>query len=94
MEQKNSKSQKSSASEEKQGFFQNLIASLFGSSSPEAELKRRLKNIAKDFSLEVLAKIPVEQKMSLAVDNGEVETLTEGYVDRAAQKIEALITAE
>ena len=62
------------------------IIKIFGESNIE--------NIAKDFSLEVLAKIPVEQKMSLAVDNGEVETLTEGYVDRAAQKIESLITAE
>ena len=52
MEQKDLKSQKSKKSqpEEKQGFFQSLIASLFGSSNPEAELKRRLKTIAKDFS--------------------------------------------
>ena len=52
MEQKDIKSQKSKKStpEEKQGFFQNLIASLFGSSSPEAELKRKLKIIAKEFS--------------------------------------------
>lgn len=41
---------KTQKTEEKAGFFQNLIASIFGASNPEAELKRRLKNIAKDFS--------------------------------------------
>ena len=52
MEQKDIKSdvKKKNQPEEKQGFFQNLLASIFGSSSPEAELKRRLKFIAKDFS--------------------------------------------
>lgn len=32
------------------GFFQNLLASLFKSSNPEADKKRKLKNIAKAFS--------------------------------------------
>lgn len=48
MDSKSTKNKKTA--EEKQGFIQNLIATIFGSSSPEAELKRKLKNIAKDFS--------------------------------------------
>ncbi len=36
--------------EHKEGFFQALFASLFKASSPEAEKKRKLKNIAKAFS--------------------------------------------
>lgn len=47
--------------------------------------------IAKDFGLEVLARIPIEQNMSKAVDNGEVESLDDGYVDGAAAKVESLI---
>ncbi len=50
-----------------------------------------INRIAEDFSLKVLARIPVEQKMSVAVDNGEVESLTEGYVDAAAAAVEGLI---
>lgn len=50
-----------------------------------------INRIAEDFSLKVLARIPVEQKMSVTVDNGEVESLTEGYVDGAAEVIENLI---
>lgn len=38
------------STEEKQGFFQNLFSNLFGSTSPEAELKRKLKTISKNFS--------------------------------------------
>lgn len=47
--------------------------------------------IAKDYGLKVLARIPIEQKMSVTIDNGEVETLTEGYVDEAAAVVESLI---
>ncbi len=47
--------------------------------------------IAKDYGLKVLARIPIEQKMSVTVDNGEVETLTEGYVDEAAAAVESLL---
>ncbi len=53
--------------------------------------ENNIDGIAKDFSLKVLARIPVEQKMSVAVDNGEVESLTEGYVDGAAEVIENLV---
>ena len=48
--------------------------------------------IAKDFGLSVLARIPIEQKMSVMVDNGEVEALGDGYVDDAAHKVEALLS--
>lgn len=47
--------------------------------------------IAKDFGLEVLAHIPIERNMSIAVDNGEIETLEDDYVDSAAAKIESMI---
>lgn len=50
-----------------------------------------IQRIADDFGLKVLARIPIEQKMSVTVDNGEVESLTEGYVDGAAEAVEALI---
>jgi len=52
MDKKDIKSNKNNKTveSENQGFFQNLFSSLFGSKSPEAELKRRLKYIAKDFS--------------------------------------------
>lgn len=47
--------------------------------------------IAKDFGLEVLARIPIERNMSIAVDNGEVESVVDDYVDSAAAKIESMI---
>ena len=54
-----------------------------------------IEGIAQDFGLKVLARIPIEQKMSVTVDNGEVESLSEGYVDDASTAIEALLdTAE
>ena len=53
--------------------------------------ENNIDGIAKDFGLEVLARLPIEQNMSVAVDNGEVETLDEGYIDRAAQAVESMI---
>ncbi|MBQ5491468.1 MAG: Mrp/NBP35 family ATP-binding protein [Treponema sp.] len=50
-----------------------------------------IQGIADDFGLPVLARIPVEQTMSVTVDNGEVEQLDVDYVDDAAAKIESLI---
>ncbi|MBP5358335.1 MAG: Mrp/NBP35 family ATP-binding protein [Treponema sp.] len=47
--------------------------------------------IAKDFGLEVLARIPIEQNMSVSIDNGEVEKLNDGYLDRAAEVVESFI---
>ncbi len=45
-----STSGKNTKSESSGGFFQNLFASLFKSSNPEADKKRKLKNIAKAFA--------------------------------------------
>ena len=52
MDSKNStkESSASKASAEKESFFQSLISSLFKSSNPEVEKKRRLKNLAKTIS--------------------------------------------
>ncbi len=50
-----------------------------------------IQGIAKDFGLKVLARIPIEQNMSVTVDNGEIEELDNNYVDEAASVIEALI---
>ncbi|MDY4902658.1 MAG: Mrp/NBP35 family ATP-binding protein [Treponema sp.] len=50
-----------------------------------------IEGIAKDFGLKVLARIPIEQNMSVAVDNGEVESLDDGYIDQAALAVEALL---
>ncbi len=47
--------------------------------------------IAKDFGLPVLARIPIEQNMSVTVDNGEIEKLDVDYVDDAASAVENLI---
>lgn len=49
-----------------------------------------IEGIAKDFNLKVLARIPIEQKMSVTVDNGEIEIIDEGYIDEAAHAVEAL----
>ena len=49
-----------------------------------------IEGIAKDFNLKVLARIPIEQKMSVTVDNGEIEILDEGYIDEAAHAVEDL----
>ena len=45
-----SSSNKTPKAPEKESFFQSLISSLFKSSNPEAEKKRRLKNLAKTIS--------------------------------------------
>lgn len=47
--------------------------------------------IAKDFNLKVLARIPIERTVSVAVDNGEVEKLDVDYIDDAAAAVEALL---
>ncbi|MCH5295126.1 MAG: Mrp/NBP35 family ATP-binding protein [Treponema sp.] len=47
--------------------------------------------IAQDFGLPVLARIPIEQNMSVTVDNGEIESLDVDYVNDAADAVESLI---
>ena len=53
--------------------------------------KLRINTIAKDFGIKVLSRIPIEQNMSVAVDNGEIETLDVPYVNEAAEAVESLI---
>lgn len=50
-----------------------------------------IEGIAKDYGLKVLAKIPIEQEMSVTVDNGEIENLDRNYVDDAAVEIKKLM---
>ncbi len=53
--------------------------------------ENNIDGIAKDFGLKVLSRIPIEQNMSVAVDNGEIETLDVPYVNEAAEAVESLI---
>ncbi|MBO5608177.1 MAG: Mrp/NBP35 family ATP-binding protein [Treponema sp.] len=50
-----------------------------------------INGIAEDFGLKVLAHIPIEQNMSVTVDNGQIEKLDDGYVDDAAAVVEQFI---
>ncbi|MBR4004696.1 MAG: Mrp/NBP35 family ATP-binding protein [Treponema sp.] len=47
--------------------------------------------IAKDFGLKVLARIPIEQEMSVSIDNGEVEKLDASCLNEAAKAVESFI---
>ena len=47
--------------------------------------------IAKEYNLKVLAKLPIEQNVSAAVDKGEVESLKLSYIDDAAEEIKKLL---
>ncbi|MCR5290352.1 MAG: Mrp/NBP35 family ATP-binding protein [Treponema sp.] len=46
--------------------------------------------IAQNYGLPVLARIPLEQNMSVSIDNGDIESLDVDYVDTAADIIEKL----
>lgn len=46
--------------------------------------------IAEEFNLKVLARIPIEQNMSAAVDKGEIESLDAPFIEEAAKSIEVL----
>lgn len=56
---------------------------IFGESSIE--------RTAKEFGLKILARIPVEQKLSEAVDRGEVESADAPFIQEAAQAVEELL---
>ena len=47
--------------------------------------------IAKDFGLKVLARIPIEQEMSVSIDHGEVEKLDASCLNEAAEAVESFI---
>lgn len=53
--------------------------------------KSNIENIAESFKIPVLAKIPMEEATSSAVDSGDVESINCGYLDEAAAKIEGLL---
>ena len=50
-----------------------------------------IERIAKDFNLPVLARIPIEQNMSVTVDNGEIEDFDAPFIDEASKVVESLI---
>lgn len=53
--------------------------------------KSNIDKIAADFNLPVLARIPMEESTSQAVDAGDVESVDCVYLEEAAKKIEALL---
>lgn len=54
--------------------------------------KSNIEQIAKTFEIPVLARIPMEQTTSAAVDAGDIENLDLQYLDEAAKRIESLIS--
>jgi Mrp family chromosome partitioning ATPase len=52
--------------------------------------KSNIDGIATDYGIPVLARIPIEESVSVTVDNGEVETIDAPYLDAAADIIEKL----
>ena len=53
--------------------------------------KSNIEQIAESFNIPVLARIPMEQTTSAAVDAGDIESLDIEYLDEAAKKIESLL---
>ncbi len=53
--------------------------------------KSNIDKIAADFNLPVLARIPMEESTSRAVDEGDIESLTLPELDEAVKQIEALL---
>ena len=49
-------------------------------------------NIAKDFDLKVLARLPVSREISVSIDNGEVEELNLTELDECANTVESLLS--
>ena len=53
--------------------------------------KSNIEQIAQNFNIPVLARIPMEQTTSAAVDAGDIESLDIEYLDEAEKKIESLL---
>ncbi len=53
--------------------------------------KSNIEKIAESFNIPVLAKIPMEEATSAAVDSGDVESIDSEYLNDAAAKVEALL---
>ena len=49
-------------------------------------------NIAKDFDLKVLARLPISREISVSIDNGEVEELNLTELDECANTVESLLS--
>lgn len=49
-------------------------------------------NIAKDFELKVLARLPISREISVSIDNGEVEELNLTELDECANTVESLLS--
>ena len=60
----------------------NKQIKIFGESNVE--------KIAMDYHLPLLAKIPMSQEISRAVDEGEIESLNSDFLDAAAALVEKL----
>ena len=54
--------------------------------------KSNIDKIASDFNLPVLARIPMDEATSRAVDEGDIESLVIPELNAAAEKVEALLT--
>ena len=54
--------------------------------------KSNIEKIAESFNLPVLAKIPMEESTSAAIDAGDVESISNDYLDEVAGKVEALLS--
>ncbi len=53
--------------------------------------KSNIEKIAESFNIPVLAKIPMEESVSLAIDSGDVESIESEYLNDVAKKIEKLL---
>lgn len=53
--------------------------------------KSNIEAIAKEYNIPVLARIPMEEATSKAVDAGDIESLDCPYLDEAADKVKALL---
>ncbi len=53
--------------------------------------KSNIEKIAESFNLPVLAKIPMEESTSAAIDAGDVESIQNDYLDKAAETVENLL---
>lgn len=53
--------------------------------------KSNIDKIAADFNIPVLARIPMEESTSRAVDSGDVDSVDSPYIKEAAQVVEALL---
>ena len=53
--------------------------------------KSNIDKIAQEFNLPVLARLPMEEKVSQAVDAGDIESLVSPELSEAAEKVESLL---